>query len=214
MQIHCQAILFDLDGTLVDSTAAVVEQWAVWAARHSIPLESVLAISHGVPATETMRRLAPHIDIAAEAAEHVRAEERNTSGVVAVGGARPLLSSLPPERWAIVTSCPRGLALARLRATGMPEPAHMVVAEDITKGKPDPEPYLKGAARLGVAPADCLVFEDAPAGIASARSAGMQVVGITTTFDREKLACPLVLPDFSAVHATALPDGLTVTIDV
>ena len=135
-----------------------------------------------------MRRLAPHIDVEAEAAAHVRAEEANTDGVVAVAGARELLSALPQDRWAVVTSCPRNLGLARLRAAGIAEPPRMVCAEDIRRGKPDPEPYLRGSALVGREPKDCLVFEDAPAGVNSALAAGMRVVGITTTLP--PIACP------------------------
>lgn len=189
MTFTCAAILFDLDGTLVDSTQPVILQWRLFAQRHGLELEQILAISHGRRTEETIRMLAPHLDAAAEAARHNQAEADNTEGTLEVPGAAALLASIPEDRWTIVTSCPRPLAEARLRAAGLPVPARMVTSEEVAAGKPDPACFQLGARRLGFAPELCVVFEDAPAGVAAGRAAGMEVVTVGET-----------VPDLSGVR--------------
>lgn len=153
-----------------------------------------MQIAHGVRTVETMRRVAPHLDYEAEAAHFTAAEVVDTDGVVRIPGAGQLMADLPPDAWAIVTSAGRELAPARLRAVGLPLPQVLVTADDVRQGKPAPEPYLLGAARLGLYPADCVVMEDSPAGIQAARAAGMRVVGIASTHPPEELAdCDLVI---------------------
>ncbi len=197
-------LLFDLDGTLVDSRAVVERQWRVLCARLGLDFPSVLAILHGVRSADVIRAVAPGVDAEAAAAELDAAEEVDTEGLEVVPGARELLARLPPDGWGIVTSGHRTLAEGRLRAVGLPVPAVMVCGDEVANGKPDPEGFLRGAALLGVAPGDCVACEDAPPGIRAARAAGMRVIAIATTH------APSALADASAVIADlrALDDAL------
>ncbi len=183
----CSAILFDLDGVLVDSTRAVDREWRDWARRKGVDGDAVMAIAHGVRTLEVIQRVAPHLDAGAEAALIENHEAGDQTGVTVMPGAMDLLRSIPEGRWGVVTSGSRLLATNRLRYCGLPVPKVLVTADDVAHGKPHPEPYLKGAELLGFAPADCLVIEDAPAGIESARAGGMKVVGITSTYTADAL---------------------------
>jgi len=178
----CAAILFDLDGVLVDSTSAVDREWREWAAKKGVDGDAIMAIAHGVRTVEVIRRVAPHLDAAAEAALIENHEAGDQRGVTVMPGSIDLVRSIPEGRWGVVTSGSRLLATNRLRFCGLPVPEVLVTSDDVTHGKPHPEPYLKGAGRLGFSPADCLVIEDAPAGIESARAAGTTVIGITSTY--------------------------------
>ena len=184
----CSAILFDLDGVLVDSTRAVDREWREWARRKGIDGDAVMAIAHGVRTIEVIRRVAPHLDADAEAWEIENEEASDQHGVSVMPGAVALVRSLPEGRWGVVTSGTQLLASARLRFCGLPVPNVLVTADDVEHGKPHPEPYLKGAEKLGFKPADCLVIEDAPAGIRAARAAGMKVIGLASTYPASKLA--------------------------
>ena len=184
---HCSAILFDLDGVLVDSTRSVDRQWRAWARQKGVVGDKVMAIAHGVRTIEVIRAVAPHLDADAEVWELENREADDHEGVEIMPGAIELIRSIPEGRWAVVTSGTRLLASARLRFGGLPVPKILVTAEDVANGKPHPEPYLKGAERMGVNPSDCLVIEDAPAGIQSARAGGMKVVGITSTYAAARL---------------------------
>jgi mannitol-1-/sugar-/sorbitol-6-phosphatase len=189
-EFTCNAILFDLDGTLINSIAVVERQWRNWAARHGLAAEPILHVMHGRPALETMRELLPGHSAAALAteADWLEGEEAaDTDGVVEITGATDLLRSLPAERWAIATSGTIPVASARLRHVGLPLPRVLITASDVIHGKPHPEPYLRAAAGLGVAPESCIVVEDTPAGIASGRAAGMQVIAIATTYGPDRL---------------------------
>ena len=181
-------LLFDLDGTLVDSRAVVERQWGALCARLGLDFPSVLAVLHGVRSVDVIRKVAPGVDAAAEAARLDAAEEFDTDGLKLVRGASELLARLPAGSWGIVTSGHRSLAERRLASVGLPIPAAMVCGDEVTRGKPDPESFLAGARLLGVAPETCTAFEDAPAGIEAARAAGMPVVGITTTHEAPALA--------------------------
>ncbi len=185
--LTCDGILFDLDGVLIDSTQLVVRHWTGWARKHGLDVADILSISHGMPAAETMRRVAPHLDIAAEAALFAAAEASDPEGVVAFDGARELLLSLPADAWAVVTSATYAVAMLRFEQTGIPVPRKLVTSDQVRRGKPDPEPYLTGARKLGLAADRCIVFEDAPAGIAAARGADMRVIGMATTHARDVL---------------------------
>jgi sugar-phosphatase len=184
----CSAILFDLDGVLADSTGAVDREWREWAQQKGLDGNAIVAIAHGVRAIEVIQRMAPHLDAEAEVRELERREvDHQEGGVTVMPGAVALVGSIPEGRWGVVTSGTRPLATARLRFCGLPVPKVLVTADDVAHGKPHPEPYLKGAERLGFDPAECLVVEDAPAGIESAHAGGMKVVGITSTYAAERL---------------------------
>lgn len=182
----CSAILFDLDGVLVDSTRAVDREWREWARRKGIDGDAVMAIAHGVRTVEVIRQVAPHLDAEAEAAE-IENDEAHDPDVVAMPGALDLVRSIPAGRWGVVTSGTKLLASARLQFCGLPVPNVLVTSDDVTNGKPHPEPYLKGAERIGVPATECLVIEDAPAGIESARAGGMKVIGMASTYVPSKL---------------------------
>ena len=183
----CSAILFDLDGVLVDSTRSVDREWRAWARRKGVDGDAVMAIAHGVRTVEVIRRVAPQLDAEAEARKIEKHEAHDKEGVSVMAGAADLLRSIPDNHWGVVTSGTRPLATARLRFCGLPVPKVLVTADDVAHGKPHPEPYLKGAERLGFDPAECLVIEDAPAGIQSARAGGMKVIGIASTYAADAL---------------------------
>ncbi|QXD16807.1 HAD-IA family hydrolase [Rhodocaloribacter litoris] len=177
----CDALLFDLDGVLVDSHAVIERHWRRWAARHGVDEEALLRDFHGRRMVDLIRRHAPHLNAEVEAARLAREEGLDTDGVRAFAGAAELLRALPAGAWAVVTSGNRLTATTRLRHTGLPWPRVLVTADDVRRGKPDPEPYLRAAEALGVAPGRCLVLEDAPAGIDAAKAAGMTALALTTT---------------------------------
>ena len=177
------ALLFDLDGTIVNSIAAAERAWATWAERHGLDVAAFLPTIHGVRGIDTITRLAlPGLDPAVEAEAILQAEIEDVEGVEPIEGAAAFLASLPADRWAIVTSSPRRLALRRLAAAGLPVPAVLVTAEDVARGKPAPDCFLLAAERLGQRIEDCLVFEDAPAGIKAAEASGAAVVMVTATY--------------------------------
>lgn len=176
------AFLFDMDGTILTSIAAAERVWAAWAVRHGLDVATFLPTIHGVRASETIRGLGlPGVDVEAEVAALTQAELDDMDGIEPIQGAAAFLSALPQDRWAVVTSAPRVLATRRLEAAGLPLPPLMVAGDDVTNGKPAPDCFLMAAERLGQRPQDCLVFEDAPAGIRAAESAGASVVVVTAT---------------------------------
>jgi mannitol-1-/sugar-/sorbitol-6-phosphatase len=175
------AFLFDMDGTLIDSSRAMQRVWSRWAQRHGLDAAAFLPTVHGVRALDTMRRLAlPGLDPFAEARVIEREEVEDVDGVVSIAGAREFLAALPPERWTVVTSAPRSLARARLSAAQLPVPDTLVSGEDVVDGKPAPNCWLLGAKRLGFDVVDCIVFEDSSAGIRSALAAGAGLVVIAS----------------------------------
>jgi len=176
------AFLFDMDGTVLNSIAAAERVWTKWAERHGLNVASFLPTIHGKRAIETIGGLGlPGVDPVAEAAALLKAEAEDLEGIVPIAGAVAFLNALPPERWAIVTSAPRELALLRMHAAGIPVPAMMVTGEEVAHGKPAPDCFLLAAEHLGVAARDCLVFEDAPAGIAAGEASGASVMVISAT---------------------------------
>jgi sugar-phosphatase len=179
--ITCGALLFDLDGVLIESTPAVIRVWSRWAIAHGFDPDEVVRNAHGRPSLATIRDYLPHADHDAENREVERGEIADLKGVVPLPGARELLDALPSDRWTIVTSCTRPLAAVRLRAAGLSIPERLVTCDDVKNGKPDPEPYLKGASLLGVSASDCIVVEDVPAGIRAGKAAGARVVACRTT---------------------------------
>lgn len=185
--LTCSAVLFDLDGVLVDSTPASDRVWRGWASEHGLDPDYVIQWAHGRRSIETIRRVAPALDARKENVKVERREIEDLEGVRAIEGAAELLVVIPPGHWTIVTSATRELAAARMGHVNLPLPKDAITAELVGRGKPDPEPYLKGAKLLGFSPAECLVVEDTAAGIAAAKSAGMQAVGLTTTYAAHEL---------------------------
>lgn len=179
--IQCAALLFDLDGVLINSTPAVARVWRQWAIERGFNSEEVVARAHGRPSLTTVREYLPHADHEAENREVERREIADLEGVIPLPGALELLSSLPSDRWTIVTSCTRPLAEVRIKAAGLPQPKKMITSNDIVHGKPNPEPYLKGAAVLGFRPEHCIVLEDVPAGVMAGKAAGARVISFPTT---------------------------------
>jgi sugar-phosphatase len=186
-QITCAAILFDLDGVLIDSTPAVTRVWTQWALAHGFDPNEVVHKAHGRPSLATIRDYLPQGDHEAENREVERREIQDLTGVVTLPGAQELLSALPLDRWTIVTSCTRPLAEVRLRAAGLRIPKRLLTCDDVKNGKPDPEPYRKGASLLGVSPQDCVVVEDVPAGIRAGKAAGARVIAFRTTVSEPEL---------------------------
>jgi sugar-phosphatase len=193
-----------MDGTLVDSTKCVEAVWQRWAEHHQLDLQNVLDASHGRRTIDTLRELRRHfaveLDVEKEAVLLEADELGARDGIVAVNGAAALLEGLPADRWAVVTSAGRDLAAERLRHAGLPVPPVLISADDVAHGKPDPEGYLKAAAALGVAPQRCLVVEDTPPGLMAGRAAGMQVLGITTTYPWGRLLGAVCVADLCEVR--------------
>ncbi len=205
------ALLFDMDGTIISSIASAERVWSRWAEAHGLEVASFLPTIHGVQSVETIRRLnLPGVDPEAEAAAITRAEMDDVGDITEIAGARAFLEALPPKRWAIVTSAPRALATRRLAAAGMPLPTLMVAAEDVRHGKPAPDCFLMAAEQLGVAASECLVFEDAPAGIQAAEAAGATVLVVTATHHRPVSAGHAAIPDYRGLSVEAAADGIRV----
>jgi sugar-phosphatase len=198
MPLPATAILFDLDGVLADSTRSVIRAWSAWARRVGLEPDELLPKVHGRRAIETIRAARPELDAEAELATLVADETTDNDDTEEIPGARRLVSALPPDSWAIVTSGLRPVATARLVAARIPLPRIMITAESIERGKPDPDCYLRGAEALGVDPRDCIVVEDAPIGAAAARAAGMRLIALTTTHTSEQLEpADLIVPDLT-----------------
>ncbi|WP_369204624.1 HAD-IA family hydrolase [Streptomyces sp. PU-14G] len=208
-------LLFDNDGTLISSMESVQRCWTAWAREFGISAEDFAAVElHGRPAADIVGDLLPaaRVPEALARIERLEVEDVSGGGVVALPGTAELLASLPAGSWAVVTSATRELAEARLRVVGIEAPL-VIAADDITRGKPDPEPYLLAARKLGVDPARCVVFEDAPAGLTAGRSAGMRTVGLATTHARAELAADVVVEDLASVTAQVTDAGVTVVAE-
>lgn len=212
MKIHADALLFDNDGTLVSSMESVNRCWTRWAREYGITAEDFARVElHGRPAAGIAADLLP-ADVVPEAVARIEQLEVEdvAGGVVLLPGTAELLAQLPADRWAVVTSASRRLAEARLEEVGI-RPKMLITADDITRGKPDPEPFLLGAGRLGADPARCVVFEDAPAGLTAGRAAGMRTVALATTHRRSELFADVVVRDLSAVSAQATDGGVEIS---
>lgn len=215
VQITCRALLFDLDGVLIDSTPAVIRVWSRWAIAHGFDPSEVVSAAHGRPSISTIRDYLPDSDYEAENRIVESGELADLDGVVPLPGARELLNVLPANQWTIVTSCTRALATARLRAAGLRIPAGLVTCDDVTEGKPNPEPYLKGASALRIHPRDCVVVEDAPAGIRAGKAAGARVIACRTTASQSELkaACAdWIVADCKSISLSPLDGGNQLSI--
>lgn len=214
MTIHAHALLFDNDGTLVSSLDSVERCWTRWAGEYGITAEEFARVElHGRPATEIVADLLPAhlVPEAVARVEQLEVEDVPDGGVRLLPGTRAFLDALPADRWAVVTSATRRLAEARLGAVGI-TPKALVTSDDVTRGKPDPEPYLLAARQLGVDPARCVVFEDAPAGLRAGRAAGMTTVALATTHQAADLEADLVVRDLSALSALVTDRGLEISV--
>jgi sugar-phosphatase len=208
MPFSCRVLLFDLDGVLVDSEAAVEQRWREWAELRGVPFEEVKAVYHGRPAFEVIREVAPHLDADAETDRMSDTIAAAPEKLRAFDGARALLDRLPDGQWTIATSGRRRTATNRLSHVGLPISETMVTADDVGHGKPHPQSYRLAAERLGVVPEDCVVFEDAPAGIEAGHRAGARVVGVATASPPEALAAAdAVVPHIGAVDVDIGDDG-------
>jgi sugar-phosphatase len=205
-----QAFLFDMDGTLLTSIAAAERVWTRWAQRHGLDAARFVPTIHGARAIDTIRRLQlPGVDPVAEADWVTREELLDVDGVLPIAGAPAFLRALPASRWAIVTSAPAELARRRLRAAGLEEPAVLVSADDVEQGKPDPTGYRLAASRLGVDVVDCLIFEDAPAGIGAAEAAGAPLLVISATHAHPMATQHTVVEDYRGLSARVDATGLS-----
>ena len=205
--MECQAILFDMDGTLVDSTPVVERQWKRFAERYGLNYAQIMNVSHGRRNEETIREIAPHLARPEIFAEFDAEEIEDRGGVVAVGGSADLLGRLADHEWAVVTSASRALARSRLQMVSLPVPNVLIGADNVENGKPDPEGYLAAARRLGVERRFCVVFEDTVPGLEAARAAGMRGIGVTTTYSRHELAPADCVADFDGIGVARLREG-------
>ena len=212
---NCSAILFDLDGVLVDSTRSVSRQYRLWAQKAKLDPRTVENIPHGVRSIDVVRQLAPHLDAEAEVKKIEKMEAEDQDGVVIMPGAAELLKSIPEGRWCVVTSGTRHLATCRLKHANLPMPRILVSADDVSKGKPDPEPYLTGAQLLGMSASECVVIEDAPAGILAAHAGGMKVIGTTSTYPASALRADVVIQKLAQIKVNSRDgaQGLTISVE-
>jgi sugar-phosphatase len=214
-ELRCSAILFDLDGTLIDTGGVYERHWRAWATARGIDPERLVALHFGRPAAATIQIVAPGLDARAEAARYNALLERDTdtTGVRVLDGAGELLTNLPADRWAIVTSATRVMVERWLPALGLPMPPVLVAVEDVARGKPAPDPYVRAAELLGYEPARCLVVEDAPAGIAAGKAAGATVLAVGSTHPSADLAdADHHVARVSDLRVTGTPEGLTILL--
>jgi len=214
MRLELEAVLFDIDGTLVDSTPAVERTWRTWASRRGVDAAEILSVCHGRRTEDTVSLFVPADQQPGAVAELEELELADLDDVLALPGTRDLLSRLPADRWAAVTSGSQRLMRARLAAAGLPVPGVLVAAEDVSAGKPDPDGYLKAAAGLGVEARRCLVVEDAPAGIGAGRAAGAWTLAVATSHQEADLgSADAVIADLTSLAVESAGSGLVVTID-
>ncbi|HXR96890.1 MAG TPA: HAD family hydrolase [Terriglobales bacterium] len=215
LTVTTSALLFDMDGVLIDSMPAVERVWRAWAAEHGFDPDEVAARAHGRPSLTTVREYLPNADHDLENREIERRELADVDGIAPLPGAIELLRSLPVERWAIVTSCTLPLARARARAGGLPEPRLFITADDVKQGKPGPEPYQTAARGLGISPAQCIVVEDVDAGVASGKAAGARVIALATSLNPAKLrraGADWVVANCAALGAALIDGELQITL--
>jgi mannitol-1-/sugar-/sorbitol-6-phosphatase len=215
-KIQCAGVLFDLDGVLVDSTPAVVRVWSSWAIEHGLDPQETVRQAHGRPSIATLRDLLPNADPEKENLEVERREIADVDGVVPLPGVMDLLAKLPQDKWTIVTSCTRALALVRIQTAQLPLPKVLTTSQDVKDGKPAPEPYLRGAATLGLMAGDCVVIEDASAGVRAGKAAGARVIALRTTEADSPLraaGADWIVNDCSAIEAALDHGRIVLTLE-
>jgi sugar-phosphatase len=214
MEFMCTAILFDLDGVLVNSSAVVKRHWERWAIRHHVSFERVMEVAHGRTSAEIIRLVAPHLNAQREGRLREAAEGADTDGLEVFASARELLRGLPAGSWAVVTSGDSRTATTRLRYGDFPPPPVLVTADDVRRGKPEPEAYLLAAQRLGVPSGQCMVVEDAPAGIEAAHAAGMRAIAVATTHRPQALGkADIIVRELANVMVKTEGDRLRVILE-
>ena len=207
--VETKGLLFDMDGVLVSSIGSVVRSWRQWAEIYDIPNAEIYEVPHGMRAIEIVKSLRPDIDPHEGLRVIEDLELADTSDLTVLPGAKVLLESLPVERWALVTSATRRLVIGRLAAAGLPVPERLISADDVERGKPDPEPYRRGAELLGLRSEECVVVEDAPSGVGAGIAAGCRVLGVLGTHSLDELhAASWVVSSLEGVVGTAKADGL------
>jgi mannitol-1-/sugar-/sorbitol-6-phosphatase len=207
--VSAKGILFDMDGVLISSIDAAVRNWRIWAKRYGVPNPDEFVIPHGVRSIDLVKMLRPDIDpqVGQRAIEDMEVED--VADLKVLPGVKALLEGLPPERWAIVTSATRRLLLARLKAAGLPVPERIITGEMVERGKPDPEPYRRGAGLLGFGPPECVVVEDAPSGVGAGKAAGCRVLAVLGTHTAADLhEADWVVGSLEGLVVTANRDGL------
>jgi sugar-phosphatase len=214
MTFRCDAVLFDMDGTLVDSRIACEKLVRGWALRHGLDAEVISNAAQGRTNRDIIREFTPHLPVNEESARLNEEELLYREGNVAIRGAVEIVSALPAESWALVTSASRRVAEMRLECAGLPAPPVLISSDDVGRGKPDPEGYLSAAERLGVAPERCLVIEDTPAGLEAARTAGMQALAITTTFPATELNAAICIADFTCLQVRNSRESGTLRLEL
>ena len=212
LAVRTRGLLFDMDGVLISSTGSVVRCWQRWCKLYGVPNAEQFQVPHGIRAVDIVRLLKPEFD-EAQVAEglHVieEMEVEDTADLAVLPGVKALLARLPPERWAVVSSATRRLLIGRLEAAGLPVPARFISGDMVVHGKPDPEPYRRGAELLGFTPAECIVVEDAPSGVGAGVAAGCRVLGVLGTHPAEELrAATWLARSLEAIEVTPEADGL------
>ena len=207
--VSAKGILFDMDGVLISSIGAAVRNWRLWAKRYGVPNPDEFVLPHGVRSIDLVKMLRPDIDPQEGQRAIEDMEVEDVTDLQVLPGVKALLESLPPERWAIVTSATRRLLLARLTAAGLPVPERIISGEMVERGKPDPEPYRRGAELLGFRPEECVVVEDAPSGVGAGKGAGCRVLGVLGTHSEAELhGADWVVGSLEGLAVTVIPDGL------
>lgn len=205
VEVQCKGVLFDMDGVLISSLGSVERSWAKWARMRGVDPEYACRIAHGCRSIETVARLRPDLDPELENKVIETIEIEDTEGVAVLPGVLELISSLPSERWTVVTSATELLARVRLAAGGIPLPSAMITAESVSQGKPNPAPYLAGASLLGMPASDCVVFEDSEFGVRAGRAAGCTVIATTFSHPVENLReAHFLLTDLTGVNGQAV----------